>query len=143
MTLVTVEASQIMSEIDNATLVESALEMQPLEQETAPAAEPVIESAASNTVSNQEAMTALVLGRVKKQSKQIENVTRIVSQLPPQVRNLEKRQSRQAKQLSLQIRALQNQVKQIQKRVSRIKTASTRVTSKKSTRKATKKTRRR
>ena len=131
-----------MSEIDNATLVESALEMQPLEQETAPATEAGIESTASPTVSNQEAMTALVLSRVKKQSKQIETINRLVAQVPSQVRSLDKRQSRQARQLSQQIRVLQNQVKQVQKRVSRIKTAST-PAKRRSTRKASKKTRRR
>ena len=112
-----------MSEIDDSTLVESALEMQPLEEQPAATIDVTTEAAIA-AVSNQEAMTALTLGRVKKQSKQIENVTRLLAQVPMQFRNFEKKQSRQAKQLSQQIRAVQNQVRLLQKQVARIKISS-------------------
>lgn len=113
-----------MSEIDNSTLVESALEMQPLEQEPAVATEAIAE-VATPSISNQEAMTALVLSRVKKQSKQLENLTRLLGQVPAQFRNVERKQSRQARLVSQQLRTLQNQVRLIQKQVARIKVGST------------------
>lgn len=109
-----------MSEIDNSTLVESAMEMQPLEQEPAVTAE-VTPEVAAPTVSNQEAMTALTLSRVKKQSKQIENLAKLLAQVTPQLRNLERKQAKQIKSVSQQVRILQNQVRQVQKQVARIK----------------------
>jgi hypothetical protein len=69
-------------------------------------------------------MTALVLSRLKKQGKQVENITRLVGQVPTQFRNLENRQSRQVKQLSRQVKVLQNQVRQVQKQIARIKIRS-------------------
>ena len=126
-----------MSEIDNSTLVESAMEMQPLEQEPAVIAE-VTPEVTAPTVSNQEAMTALTLSRVKKQSKQIENLTRLLAQVPTQFRNLEKKQSRQIKQVSQQLKVLQNQVRQVQKQVARIKTKPTAVRKRKVARKSKK-----
>lgn len=131
-----------MSEIDNATLVESALEMQPLPQETASTAEVAVE-AATSTVSNQEAMTALILGRVKKQSKQVEGITRLLTQVSAQFRNLEKRQLSQAKLLSRQLRAVQNQVRLVQKQVSRIKVRSAAPKKRRAAKKATKRKSRR
>lgn len=128
-----------MSEIDNSTLVESALEMQPLEQETAATTvttESVIEPTTSTT-SNQEAMTALVLSRLKKQGKQVENITRLIGQVPTQFRNLENRQSRQVNQLARQVKVLQNQVRQVQKQIARIRIRSASAPAKKrATRKA-------
>jgi hypothetical protein len=109
-----------MSEIDNSTLVESAMEMQPLEQEPAVTAE-VTPEVAAPTVSNQEAMTALTLSRVKKQSKQIENLAKLLAQVTPQLRNLERKQAKQIKSVSQQVRVLQNQIRQVQKQVARIK----------------------
>jgi hypothetical protein len=130
----------MMSEIDNSTLVESAMEMQPLEQEPAAViTETSTEIVAAPQVSNQEAMTALTLSRIKKQSKQIENLTKLLSQVPPQFRNLEKKQSKQLKQISLQVKVLQNQVKQVQKQVARIKVKSASVSKRKVARKAKKK----
>lgn len=126
-----------MSEIDDSTLVESALEMQPLEEQPAATIDVTTEAAIA-AVSNQEAMTALTLSRVKKQSKQIENVTRLLAQVPVQFRNFEKKQSRQAKQLSLQIRSVQNQVRLLQKQVARIKVSSNSSRKRKVTRKAKK-----
>jgi hypothetical protein len=126
-----------MSEIDNSTLVESALEMQPLEQEPAVATETIAE-VVTPSISNQEAMTALVLSRVKKQSKQLENLTRLLGQVPAQFRNVEKKQSTQARLVSQQLRTLQNQVRQIQKQVARIKVRSTSPKKRKAKRKATK-----
>jgi hypothetical protein len=132
-----------MSEIDNSTLVESAMEMQPLEQEPAVTAE-VTPEVAAPTVSNQEAMTALTLSRVKKQSKQIENLTRLLAQVPTQFRNLERKQSRQIKQLSQQVKVLQNQVRQVQKQVARIKVKPTAIRKRKVAKKSKKsKTKRR
>ena len=127
-----------MSEIDNSTLVESALEMQPLEQEPAVATEATVEAATTPSISNQEAMTALVLSRVKKQSKQIENLTRLLGQVPTQFRNVERKQSRQAKLLSQQLRVLQNQIRLVQKQVARIKVSSASTRKRKAKRKATK-----
>jgi hypothetical protein len=127
-----------MSEIDNSTLVESALEMQPLEQESAVATEATAEAATTPSISNQEAMTALVLSRVKKQSKQIENLTRLLGQVPTQFRNVERKQSRQAKLISQQVRVLQNQIRQVQKQVARIKVSSASTRKRKAKRKATK-----
>ena len=127
-----------MSEIDNSTLVESALEMQPLEQEPAVTTEATIEAATTPSISNQESMTALVLSRVKKQSKQIENLARLLGQVPTQFRNVERKQSRQAKLVSQQLRVLQNQVRQVQKQVARIKVSSTNTRKRKAKRKATK-----
>ena len=127
-----------MSEIDNSTLVESALEMQPLEQEPAVATEATVEAATTPSISNQEAMTALVLSRVKKQSKQIENLTRLLGQVPTQFRNVERKQSRQAKLISQQVRVLQNQIRQVQKQVARIKVSSASTRKRKAKRKATK-----
>jgi hypothetical protein len=126
-----------MSEIDNSTLVESALEMQPLEQEPAVVTETTAE-VATPSISNQEAMTALVLSRVKKQSKQLENLTRLLGQVPAQFRNVEKKQSKQARLVSQQLRTLQNQVRLIQKQVARIKVGSTSPKKRKAKRKATK-----
>ena len=126
-----------MSEIDNSTLVESALEMPPLDQEQAVAAETPTEVAVP-AVSNQEAMTALVLSRVKKQSKQIENLAKLLGQLTPQFRNLDKKQARQARLLSQQLRVVQNQVKQIQKQVARLKINAPRATKRKASKKAKK-----
>jgi hypothetical protein len=126
-----------MSEIDNSTLVESAMEMQPLEQEPAVTAE-VTPEVAAPTVSNQEAMTALTLSRVKKQSKQIENLTRLLAQVPTQFRNLERKQSRQIKQLSQQVKVLQNQVRQVQKQVARIKVKPTAIRKRKVAKKSKK-----
>ena len=126
-----------MSEIDNSTLVESAMEMQPLEQEPAVTAE-VTPEVAAPTVSNQEAMTALTLSRVKKQSKQIENLTRLLAQIPTQFRNLERKQSRQIKQLSQQVKVLQNQVRQVQKQVARIKVKPTAIRKRKVAKKSKK-----
>lgn len=137
MTLDTLDPSQIMSEIDNSTLVESALEMPPLEQEPAVTADTITETAAPS-ISNQEAMTALVLSRVKKQSKQIENLTRLLGQLTPQIRNLEKKQARQVKSVSQQLRVVQNQVRQVQKLVARVRVSSARPAKKKAARKAKK-----
>ena len=127
-----------MSEIDNSTLVESALEMQPLEQEPAVTTEATVEAAATPSISNQEAMTALVLSRVKKQSRQIENLTRLLGQVPTQFRNVERKQSRQAKLISQQLRVLQNQVRQVQKQVARIKVSSASTRKRKAKKKATK-----
>lgn len=126
-----------MSEIDDSTLVESALEMQPLEEQPAATIDVTTEAAIA-AVSNQEAMTALTLSRVKKQSKQIENVTRLLAQVPVQFRNFEKKQSRQVKQLSQQIRAVQNQVRLLQKQVARIKVSSNSSRKRKVARKAKK-----
>ncbi len=112
-----------MSEIENSTLVESAIEMEPLEQETAVTVDSNVEATPAS-VSNQEAMTALTLSRVKKQSKQFENLTRLLAQLPAQIRTFEKRQSKQARQLSQQVRLIQAQVKQVQKQISRIRVPS-------------------
>lgn len=131
-----------MSEIDNSTLVESALEMQPLEQEPAVAAESTTE-VATPSISNQEAMTTLVLSRVKKQSKQLENLTRLLGQVPAQFRNVERKQSRQAKLVSQQLRTLQNQVRQIQKQLARIRVGPTSPRKRKAKRKATKRKARR
>ena len=127
-----------MSEIDNSTLVESALEMQPLAQEPAVTTEATVEAATTPSISNQESMTALVLSRVKKQSKQIENLARLLGQVPTQFRNVERKQSRQAKLVSQQLRVLQNQVRQVQKQVARIKVSSTSTRKRKAKRKATK-----
>lgn len=130
----------MMSEIDNSTLVESAMEMQPLEQEPAAViTETSTEIVATPQVSNQEAMTALTLSRIKKQSKQIENLTKLLSQVPLQFRSLEKKQSKQLKQISQQVKVLQNQVKQVQKQVARIKVKSTSVSKRTVARKAKKK----
>ena len=126
-----------MSEIDNSTLVESALEMQPLEQEPAVVTEETAE-VVTPSISNQEAMTALVLSRVKKQSKQLENLTRLLGQVPAQFRNIEKKQSTQARLVSQQLRTLQNQVRQIQKQVARIKVRPASPKKRKAKRKATK-----
>jgi hypothetical protein len=131
-----------MSEIDNSTLVESALEMPPLDQEQVVTPEAPTEVAVPS-VSNQEAMTALVLSRIKKQSKQIENLTRLLGQVSPQFRNLDKKQARQAKLVSQQLRVLQNQVKQIQKQVARLKVSSSKATARKVSKKAKKKKARR
>ena len=131
-----------MSEIDNSTLVESALEMPPLEQEQAVIPETAQEVAAPVT-SNQEAMTALVLSRVKKQAKQLENLTRLVGQITPQIRNLDKRQAGQSKLVSQQLRVLQNQVVQIQKQVGRLKTSAAKPTKKKAKKAKKSKARRR
>ena len=137
MTLDTWDPSQIMSVIDNSTLVESALEMPPLDEEQVVAAETPTEVAVPS-VSNQEAMTALVLSRVKKQSKQIENITRLLGQVTPQFRNLDKKQARQARLVSQQLRVLQNQVKQVQKQVARFKVTSGKAKPKKAARRAKK-----
>ncbi|MGI0024864.1 MAG: hypothetical protein ACREA4_06940 [Nitrososphaera sp.] len=126
-----------MSEIDNSTLVESALEMQPQEQEPAVATEATAE-ASTPSVSNQEAMTALLLSRVKKQSKQLESLTRLLGQVPAQFRNVERKQSRQSRLVSKQLRVLQNQIRQVQKQVARIKVGSTGPRKRKAKRKATK-----
>jgi hypothetical protein len=126
-----------MSEIDNSTLVESALEMPPLEQEPAVTIETTQEATAPS-ISNQEAMTALVLSRVKKQSKQIENLTKLLGQLTPQIRNLERKQAKQVKLVSQQLRVIQNQVRQVQKIVARVRVNSTRPAKKKAARKAKK-----
>lgn len=139
MKLDTHQRSQIMSEIENSTLIESALEMKPLEEpQTTPAAETEIAATTVATVSNQEAMTALVLSRVKKQSKQIESLSKQVTQLPGQFRDFERRQSKQSKQLALQIRALQIQLKQVQKQVARIRVKSAAPKTRKVSRKAKK-----
>jgi hypothetical protein len=128
-----------MSEIDNSTLVESAMEMQPIEAEPpAVTEEVVVTEVATPSVSNQEAMTALLLSRVKKQSKQIENLTRIAAQVPSQVRTIERAQSRQVKLLSRQLRILQNQVRQVQKQVGRIKVSSAKSRKRRVARKARK-----
>jgi hypothetical protein len=74
-------------------------------------------------VSNQEAMVAQTLSRVKKQSKQLDKVNKILGQLPGQFKDLDKKQSRQSKQIEQQVRQLQSQVKQLQKQVARIKTS--------------------
>jgi len=112
----------MMSEVDNSTLVESAMEMEALEvQPESVSAEPATSETAP-TVSNQEAMVALTLSRVKRQSKQIENLGRLVGQLPAQLRNLQRSQSKQIKQVQQQIRLLQPQLRQLRKQVGRIKT---------------------
>ncbi len=113
-----------MSEVDNSTLVESAMEMQPVE----PPQEAVITEPTTaeipTTVSNQEAMTALTLSRVKRQSKQIENVTRLLGQLASQFRGLDKKLSGQNRTVGQQVRQLQVQIKVLQKQVARIKTSA-------------------
>jgi hypothetical protein len=83
-------------------------------------------------------MTALVLSRVKKQSKQIENLARLLGQITPQFRNLDKKQAKQARLVSQQLRVLQNQVNQIQKQVARLKVSSTKAAPRKAARKAKK-----
>ena len=111
-----------MSEVDNSTLVESAMEMQPIESpQEAVIAEPTT-SEVSTTVSNQEAMTALTLSRVKRQSKQIENVTKLLGQLATQFRALDKKQSRQIRSVEQQVRQVQVQIKVLQRQVARVKT---------------------
>lgn len=111
-----------MSEVDNSTLVESAMEMQPIEppQESV-IAEPT-NTEVSTTVSNQEAMTALTLSRVKRQSKQIENVTKLLGQLATQFRALDKKQSSQIRSVEQQVRQVQVQIKVLQRQVARVKT---------------------
>jgi hypothetical protein len=115
-----------MSEIDNSTLVESAMEMPPVqEQQTITAAESELAGATAASVSNQEAMIALVLSRIKKQSKQIEIVTKQVTQLSGHFRDLEKKQSKQSKEILGQIKSLQKQLKQVQKQVAGIRARPT------------------
>ncbi len=110
----------MMSEVDNSTLVESAMEMQNVEQpETA-----VPETATSETlpkVSNQEAMTALILSRLKRQSKQIDSLNRLIGQLPIRFRDLDRRQSKQNKRIELRVRQVQSQIRQLQSRIARIR----------------------
>ncbi len=113
-----------MSEVDNSTLVESAMEMQSAEGQQENVATEIATSETATTVSNQEAMIALTLGRVKRQSKQIEGIARLLGQVPAQLRGLERKQSRQIKLVGRQIRALQLQVRLVQKRVARIKVAA-------------------
>ena len=80
------------------------------------------ESVASEpAVSNQEAMVAQTLSRVKKQSKQIEKANKLLAQLPGQFKDLDKKQSKQFRQVDQQVRQMQSQLKQLQKQVARIK----------------------
>jgi hypothetical protein len=82
-------------------------------------AEPI--AAPEPAVSNQEAMVAQTLSRVKKQSKQIEKANKLLAQLPGQFKDLDKKQSKQFRQVDQQVRHLQSQLKQLQKQVARIK----------------------
>ena len=82
------------------------------------------EPAAPEPVSNQEAMVAQTLSRVKKQSKQIEKAHKLLAQLPGQFKELDKKQSKQFKQADQQVRQLQSQIKQLQKQMARIKVVS-------------------
>ncbi len=111
----------MMSEVDNSTLVESAMEMQTLEEQP----ESVVAEAAapetSPTVSNQEAMTALILSRVKRQSKQLENLNKLIGQFPTRFRDLDRRQSKQSRRIELRIGEVQSQVRQLQTRITRLK----------------------
>ncbi|MGI0029592.1 MAG: hypothetical protein ACREAQ_07775 [Nitrososphaera sp.] len=111
----------MMSEVDNSTLVESAMEMQTLEEQPESV---VVEAAApetSPTVSNQEAMTALILSRVKRQSKQLENLNKLIGQFPTRFRDLDRRQSKQSRRIELRIGQMQSQVRQLQTRITRLK----------------------
>jgi hypothetical protein len=127
-----------MSEVENSTLVESAMEMQSAEGQPENIATEIVTSETTATVSNQEAMIALTLGRIKRQSEQIERVGRLLGQVPVQLRGLEGRQSRQVNLVGRQVRALQLQVRQLQKQVARIKIDAT--SARKSTRKTTRRT---
>jgi hypothetical protein len=113
-----------MSEADNSTLVESAMEMQPVESPQEPEITEPTTAELPTTVSNQEAMTALTLSRIKRQSKQIENVTRLLGQLAAQFRGLDKKLSGQNRTVGQQVRALQVQIRVLQRQVARIKTST-------------------
>ena len=111
----------MMSEVDNSTLVESAMEMQNVEEQPETAVPETTTSETLPTVSNQEAMTALVLSRLKRQSKQIDNLNRLIGQLPVRFRDLDKRQSKQNRRIELRIGQVQSQIRQLQTRVTRIR----------------------
>lgn len=116
--------TEIMSEADNSTLVESAMEMQPIESpQEAVITEPTT-TEIPTTVSNQEAMIALTLSRVKRQSKQLENVTKLLGQLAAQFRGLDRKLSGQNRLVGQQVRQLQVQIKVLQRQVARVKTSS-------------------
>jgi archaellum component FlaC len=78
-------------------------------------------------VSNQEAMVAQTLSRVKKQSKQLDKVNKMLGQQLGHLKDLDKKQSRQVKQIEQQVRQLQSQVKQLHKQVARTKTSGSKI----------------
>jgi hypothetical protein len=63
-------------------------------------------------ISSQDLMMAQTLSRIKKQSKQVDKLNKVLGLLPGQFKDLDKRQSRQFKQ-----------VKQLQKQVVHVKTS--------------------
>jgi len=108
-----------MSETENSGMSETNSEM-----ETQTAADIQAESMnapaeMAQPVSNQEAMVAQTLSRVKKQSKQLDKVNKALAQLPSQFKDLDKKQSRQLKQIERQIKQMQSQIKQLQKQMAR------------------------
>lgn len=113
----------MMSEVEDSTLVESAMEMRSIEEgQENVRAEPTAAIDVPSPVSNQESMVALTLSRVKRQSKQIDNLSRVLGQLTVQFRTVDKRQLGQARQIDRQIRQVQTQLKQLQKQLARIGT---------------------
>ena len=83
----------------------------------------VVESTAATApivaVSNQEAMVAQTLSRLKKQSKQVEKASKLIAQIPGQLKDLEKRQAKQFGRIDRQLRQLQSQINALQKRIPR------------------------
>lgn len=63
----------------------------------------------------------MVLSRLKRQSKQIDNLNRLIGQLPVRFRDLDKRQSKQNRRIELRIGQVQSQIRQLQARVARIR----------------------
>lgn len=71
------------------------------------------------TVSNEEAMIAQVLSRVKKQAKQIEKMQKTVGQILDSLKRADKERAKHGRQVEQQNKKMMSQVAQLQKRLAK------------------------
>lgn len=72
-------------------------------------------------MSNEEVMLAQTLNRIKKQSKEVIQMGRLLKKVPRQIKHSHSRQTKQLRQLQSQVKSIQSQLKQVQQQVRRIK----------------------
>lgn len=115
-----------MSETDSGTpSTMGEVISEPIEQQ--PAAAPVQDRA----VSNEEAMIAQALSRIKKQAGQSEKTGRIVEQILDSLKKTNKERAKHSKHVEQQNKKILMQIAQLQKKIAKAKTAAKPKSSKK------------
>jgi hypothetical protein len=114
-----------MSEADSGTpaTTEPVLEGEQQQIASEPTEQPAATPVQERIVSNEEAMIAQVLSRIKKQAKQLERTSKVVEQVLDSLKKADKERVKHSRQVEQQNKKVLSQIAQLQKRIAKAKTS--------------------